>query len=265
MSTTYILKGTVMTHTRSVLETLDLVKHFGGITAVDHVSLSIRKGEIVGLVGRNGSGKTVLFNLISQFIFADEGQVFLNGINITGKKPWEVARMGLMRSFQEIRIFKGLSTLENLLLAMAEPKQERLLSSIFNSRLSAKEKSGDIQKAYNLLERFGLAKTSCKLSGHLSRGQQQLLGVVCSIATGGNISLFDEPTAGLSEKSVHVFEKEIIQLKRQGNGILIIEHDMNLIRRICDQIVVISKGAVFAVGKPVDVLSRPEIEMELLR
>lgn len=212
------------------------------------VSCSIDQGEIVGLIGPNGSGKTTLFNVISGFLTPTHGAVHLRGADITRLSASSRALLGIGRVFQNFGIFREMTLLENVLVALeALPKEERKLH-------------GDLRKiARETLEMVGLLSHAEQKAGSLSGGQMRLLEIARTLMSGKELFLLDEPTAGVSPKMTQQVADLILQLKKQGKTVLIVEHDLPFIGRICDRVIVMDVGKIALTGKPDDVKKSKEL------
>ena len=223
----------------AALEIKDLSLLIGKSRIIDQVSLSISKGETVGLIGPNGSGKTTLFNCISGFLKPWAGKIYINGFDATASSPSERAHLGIGRVFQNSGVFRDLTLMENLLLAL-EAQKSPLSSFIpWGSRPRKLRK-----EAIEILSTINLADKADKPASSLSGGQLRLLEIVRSVAFGAEIFLLDEPTAGVSPKMKEGVSDLIKNLQKLGKTILIIEHDMNFIQAFCKRIAVLDGGRV---------------------
>jgi branched-chain amino acid transport system ATP-binding protein len=227
-----------------ILETLNLTKTFGGITALSGVNIYTNEGEIVGLIGPNGSGKTTLFNCISGFCPPDKGKILLEDNDITNHEPYEIAYKGLSRTFQITRVFQNLSVLDNLLAAQSE-KGEKLISTFRKSEEST------IRKALELLEFVDLIHLKEQLAGELSYGQQKLVELARGLMRSPKILLLDEPTAGVNPTLIQKIMGRIVHANEEfGKTFLIIEHNMDLITDIAHRVYALNRGNVIAEGSP---------------
>ncbi len=213
------------------------------------VTFDVEHGDVVGLIGPNGSGKTTLFNVISGFLRPTAGRVHLRGEDITALPPHERARRGIGRVFQNFGIFREMTLLENVLVALeALPKEERCVL-------------GNLRGvAAGTLDMVGLSAHAKKKAGSLSGGQMRLLEIARTLKSGKELFLLDEPTAGVSPKMTHQVADLIRELKREGKTVLIIEHDLPFIARICDRVVVMDVGQVVMVGSPKEVKESKELQ-----
>jgi branched-chain amino acid transport system ATP-binding protein len=232
------------------------------ILCVEHVSLTlgehrilhdvtfdIPKGEVVGLIGPNGSGKTTLFNVLSGFLMPTQGTVLFHGRDVTTMSPARRARMGIGRVFQNFGIFRDMTLEENVLIALeALPKEQRAM--LGNLR----------DKASETLAMVGLDHQATKKAGSLSGGQMRLLEIARTLKSGKELFLLDEPTAGVSPKMTSQVADLITMLKQQGKTVLIVEHDLPFIAKICDRIIVLDLGDIVLTGKPDDIRSSAQLK-----
>lgn len=234
-----------------VLETKNLIKRFDGVQAVDQLSIAIEKGTITGLIGPNGSGKTTLMNVLSGMLPSDGGIVVLDGFKLKKVKPYESHFYGLTRTFQDIRLFNQMTVLDNILVVLTE---RFVFGAIFE-----KHAQYHLSKAKEVLEKVRLWDKRNDLAAGLSYGQRKLLEIARSIVLDAKIYLFDEPFAGLFPEMRKIVVGIIQELKQYDKTVILIEHDMSLIREMCDYIFVIDEGKLLAEGKPKQVLEKREV------
>lgn len=215
---------------------------------LNNVSFKIEKGETVGVIGPNGSGKTTLFNCISGFNKVESGNILLREKNVTGYKPFKRARAGLGRVFQNFGVFRQMTVIENMLVAL-ETNRSLLKSLCPFSRFSRQRKA----TALELLEQVGIAELAKKKAGSLSGGQMRLLEIARTLALGADLFLLDEPTAGVAPSMKDSIAAQIIELKKKGKTVLIIEHDLDFIQRFCTRIIVLDVGQVVLDDTPENV------------
>ena len=231
-----------------LLSVHDVTKVFGGVRAVDGVSLSVEEGTITALIGPNGSGKTTLFNIITGYLKADAGRVEFDGSDVTGSDPGRLYRKGLSRTFQQARIFPQLTVQENLVVAGGYGWR-----SLFTSRIGR----ADRERAASLLEEFRLSDISELLASELSYGQRKLLEFAAVLMSEPKLVLLDEPTAGVNPVLIETMERHIRERNAAGITFLIVEHDMTFVMRLCDPVIVLDAGRPIFTGEPSVVQNNP--------
>jgi len=243
-----------------VLRCTGLTKSFGGVQVLKDFSIGFTNKDIarVGIIGPNGAGKTTLFNILTGFLRPDTGRCFFGNHEITHLSPYQIAQLGVVRTFQDLRLILQIPVLENVLLGRPRQHGEKLLRAI--SRFSvAKEETQNRKDAMLLLEFVGLESKAKVLAGELSYGQQKLLALACCLATGAQVLLLDEPVAGVHPKMALRILDLLRQLHTEGKLVIFIEHDISAIRHAADEVIVMDNGQLIARGKPNEVLERPEI------
>jgi ABC-type branched-subunit amino acid transport system ATPase component len=232
-----------------MLAVRDICKSFGGIRALAGVSLEVEKGLIVGLIGPNGSGKTTLFNIISGFYPADSGEIRFKGEGIGRLPPYEVAKRGVVRTFQVSKAPKQMTVLENMLLACDGQMGENVSGALFRGKQILRQEKEQLGKALSLLELTGISHLANEYSGNLSGGQQKLLSLARILIRNPDLVLLDEPTAGVNPTLTKKFMEFIKELQtKQGKTFFLVEHDMNLISSVCDRVYVLDAGKKIAEG-----------------
>jgi ABC-type branched-subunit amino acid transport system ATPase component len=242
-----------------ILQLQNISKSFDGLKAVDNVSLGFEKAKVTGLIGPNGAGKTTLFHLITGFLKPDHGEIRCQGKRIDGLKPWQIAKAGIGRLFQDVRIFAKLTVLDNVLSAFAKQTGENPLASLFLLRRINQEEKERKKEALRWLEFVGLVDYADVLAENLSYGQQKLLAISRLLAAHSQILLLDEPTAGISPQMVPLLLSLIRQLAEQGKTIVLIEHNMNVIADVSDFVYFMADGKLLSAGPTQDVLDNPEV------
>ena len=242
------------------LEITGLSKSFGGLQAVKNASLKLPAGKITGLIGPNGCGKTTVFNLITGFLKADGGKVYVHGKEITGRAPYALVNDGLARSWQDIRIFKDLTVLDNVRVACPRQSGEGILPLFFSPWRVAREERENNRKAFGYLKMVGLADKAGHLAGSLSTAEQKLVALARLMATECRVLLLDEPTAALDLESVERIIKLIKGIARQGRKtILLIEHNLDVVRGLVEEAYFMSEGRVLAHGEPSALMADPKL------
>ena len=233
---------------------------FGGLKAVDHFSVNIKRGELYGLIGPNGAGKTTVFNLLTGVYKPDTGARVLDGKNITGRKTTEINHDGIARTFQNIRLFSNLSVLDNVKAALDERYSYGLIDSLFHTpKFRRMEKELD-EKALSILKVFELDNAASYKASQLPYGRQRKLEIARAIATEPKLLLLDEPAAGMNPQETHEL-MDTIKFVRDNfdTTILLIEHDMKLVSGICEKLTVLNFGRILKQGETYEVLHDPEV------
>ncbi|VTS36720.1 branched-chain amino acid transport ATP-binding protein [Streptococcus pseudoporcinus] len=230
------------------------------MTAVGDVTMELNQGELVGLIGPNGAGKTTLFNLLTGVYLPSEGTVTLDGILLNGKAPYKIASLGLSRTFQNIRLFKDMSVLENVLIGLANQEKDNLLASILRLPSYYKKEAELKEKALKLLAIFKLDQEADTLAKNLPYGQQRRLEIVRALATKPKILFLDEPAAGMNPQETAELTALIRQIKSDfGMTIILIEHDMSLVMEVTERIYVLEYGRLIAHGTPQEIKNNKRV------
>jgi neutral amino acid transport system ATP-binding protein len=243
----------------SILKAAKLSKSFGGLKAVQDADIEVPVGSITGLIGPNGAGKTTLFNLLSNFLRPDSGQVYLQGKPIQGKPPHSIAQLGMVRTFQVPRVLSRLSVLENMLLAAQNQTGEKFWNVWFLAGKIAQEERLLKEKAREILNSVGLIHMSDKYAGSLSGGQRKLLEIARVMMTDPQLILLDEPAAGVNPALIEEICGYIQDWNKSGISFLIIEHNMDVIMSLCDRVWVLAEGRNLAHGEPQEVRTNPQV------
>lgn len=232
---------------------------FGGLKAVNNMSMEVRDGTITGLIGPNGAGKTTFFNLVSGVYTPDEGTIEFDGKTISGKHCYQINEAGISRTYQVINLFKTMTVLENVLVGMHSRLKGDFVASLLRTRAQREEEKQAREKAMELLGFVGLEDKANELASSLSYGEQRRLEIVRGLASEPKLLLLDEPAAGMNTKEnadLMVLLKKIVE---RGVSILIIEHDIKLIMTVCDYIYVLYYGQKLAEGVPAEVQKKPDV------
>jgi branched-chain amino acid transport system ATP-binding protein len=232
-----------------------LAKAFGGVRALGGVNLAVADREILGLIGPNGSGKTTLVNLVSGFVRADGGTVLLHDRPITGLVPHRITRAGIARTFQNLRIFRRRTALENVLLGQtAGVSPLEIVNPIPTARHEVRR-----QAALELLGRFGLLRKGDALAGSLSFGEQKRLELARALASAPRMLLLDEPAGGMNPSEIEELAQTLRAVRSEGIAIVLIEHNMKLVMQLCDRIAVLASGELIATGSPEAIRRDPHV------
>ena len=243
----------------AVLQLQGVSRSFGGIQAVDNCSFDVAPGVITGLIGPNGAGKTTVFNLITGFLGASHGSIRLQGAEILGLPPYRVERLGVVRTFQHLRLWNKMSVLDNVLLGCATPAGENVLSLFLRAGAVRAEERRARERALEVLQFFGLADRARELAEDLAYPEQKLLSMARIFATDAPVLLLDEPTSGLDSESLGRIVPLVRRLVEHGKTVLLIEHNMELISELSDQVVFLHQGRVLAAGPPGQITRDPAL------
>lgn len=242
-----------------LLRTENLTVKFGGVVAVDQVSISVESGQIFGLIGPNGAGKTTLFNLVTGVYKPTYGKIFFKEKDLTLLKVHEIAALGISRTFQNIRLLKGLTVKENILLAYHRRLNYRFLSSLLMLPKYRKDEQKAQQDAEELIQKYGLDHLRDEMASELPQGIQRKIEIVRALATGAELIFLDEPAAGLNPVETAELMELIKLLRNEGKTIVLIEHDMKLVKGVCDKIAVLHFGKLLDQGTYEKVTANPEV------
>ena len=244
----------------ALLDVKNLTKNFGGLTAVGDVTMHLNEVELVGLIGPNGAGKTTLFNLLTGVYEPSEGSVSLDGTLLNSKKPYKIASLGLSRTFQNIRLFKDMTVLENVLVGMANQNKSHVFASFLRLPKFYQSEEELRQKAMDLLAIFNLDGDADTLAKNLPYGQQRRLEIVRALATEPKILFLDEPAAGMNPQETAELTQLIRQIKEEFDiTIMLIEHDMSLVMEVTERIYVLEYGRLIAHGTPDEIKNNQRV------
>jgi branched-chain amino acid transport system ATP-binding protein len=243
-----------------LLELQDCSLRFGGLTAVGELSFAVEEGALIGLIGPNGAGKTSVFNLVTGVYPPSGGELRFAGHSLVGLPPWAITRRGIARTFQNIRLFASLSVFDNVRVAFHRHLRSHSVASLLRQRGFSEEERQIAARTTELLEIFGLAKHAGEPAKSLPYGSQRRLEIVRALATQPRLLLLDEPAAGMNPTEKAELTRLIAQLRAQFNiAILLVEHDMPLVMKICERIVVLDYGVKIAEGDPAQVRANPKV------
>ena len=243
-----------------LLDVSGLSMRFGGLLAVDQVALQVNEGQIVSLIGPNGAGKTTVFNCLTGFYKPSAGSIRFKGEEVSGVPGFKLARKGMVRTFQHVRLFKQMTVVENLLVAQHHHMNTSMLAGLFKTPGFRRSEQEAVERAAWWLERMGLLEFANRTAGTLAYGQQRRLEIARCMVTQPRLLMLDEPAAGLNPSETVDLQELIAELRgEQGMTILLIEHDMKLVMGISDHIVVINQGSPLAQGSPDEVRQNPDV------
>jgi branched-chain amino acid transport system ATP-binding protein len=248
-----------MTAAGALLEVHEVTKTFGGLTAVSGVSFAVERGSIVGLIGPNGAGKTTTFNLITGNHRVDRGTIRFEGRPLEDVPTHRIVARGIARTFQNIRLFQQLSALENVLSGRHCRTRAGLVAALLRPPRAAREEKEAVARALAELEFVGLGGRAMELARNLSHGDQRRLEIARALATDPKLLILDEPAGGMNEQETDELVALVGEIRARGITILLIEHDMSLVMRACERIVVLEYGEKIAEGAPADIRSDPKV------
>lgn len=243
----------------SLLSIRNVGKHFGGLHVLHDVSFEVPAGGIYGLIGPNGAGKTTVFNLVTGLLPPSSGAIDFQGESLIGQAPHRITRKGIARTFQNIRIFKEMSILENVMVGMHDHLNYGGLGIFFNSPAHRAAEKRARERAYELLTWVGLESRADTVADNLSYGDQRKLEFARALATEPKLLLLDEPVAGMNPSEKTALMEEIRNIRDRGYGVFMIEHDMRFVMGLCDRIAVLNFGRIIAEGTPDEVRNNSEV------
>jgi ABC-type branched-subunit amino acid transport system ATPase component len=245
---------------KSLLEVDDVTIRFGGVTALDSVSFDIKEGEILGLIGPNGAGKTTCFNVMTGVYQATSGQIRFDGRPLARMKRYRITQLGIARTFQNIRLFRSMTALENVLVGADANSKVGMFNALFRTPLHRRTESESVEEAYRLLDFVGVgAQRAHELAANLSYGDQRRLEIARAMATKPKLLCLDEPAAGFNPAEKQRLMNLIRKVRDDGYTVLLIEHDMRLVMGVTDRIVVLEFGRKIAEGTPQEVRDNPAV------
>ncbi len=243
-----------------LLQASDMTMQFGGLCAVDKFNLTLRTGELVGLIGPNGAGKTTCFNCLTSVYKPTSGSVTIRGVDTKNLKPYQISKLGMTRTFQNIRLFRELTVLDNVIVAGLQHTRHSVLDSVLRTPRHFIEESRLRERALELLAIFNLQDKANLQSGGLPYGEQRRLEIVRALATEPRLILLDEPAAGMNNKETEDLMKTIAKIRKDFRlAVLLIEHDMKLVMGICERIIVLDHGVMIAEGNAAEIKSNPKV------
>jgi len=243
----------------ALLEARNVSKRFGGVQALDAISFSIERGAIYGLIGPNGAGKTTLFNTLTGIYPADEGAFVFDGTPLTGLAPDRVAKAGIARTFQNIRLFANLSALENVMIGRHVRTRAGVIGAVLRGPRTRAEEAGIEHRAVELLDYVGIRARANDAAGSLPYGDQRRLEIARALATDPKLLALDEPAAGMNPAESQALQRLLERIRKDGVTILLIEHQMRLVMSVCDRVLVLDYGERIAEGPPAEVQRDPKV------
>jgi ABC-type branched-subunit amino acid transport system ATPase component len=243
-----------------ILEVQNLVKQFGGVHAVDGVSFTVERGSITGLIGPNGAGKSTALNVIGGYLPPSGGTVRFGGVDVTGKPMHALARRGLVRTFQLARVFGNLTALENLLVAAPRQRGETALGVLGGRAYWGSQEKEFVAEAQQLMKGFGMEGKEDEYGRNLSGGQKRAVETMRALMMKPKLLLLDEPMAGLSPSLSHQLEDMFLKLRDEGLSLLLVEHELDTVERVCSKVVVMAQGKVISEGGMAELRTRKNVQ-----
>jgi branched-chain amino acid transport system ATP-binding protein len=244
---------------KKLLEVKDILVKFGGVTALNNVNLHVNEGEIAALIGPNGAGKTTVFNIVTGYYTPTSGEVLLDGESLVGLRPYKIARKGLGRTFQNIRLFGDMTAVENVATAADALNKSGLVGSLFGVPRSRRDEKTSMETAMELLTFIGLDHRAHQMAKNLPYGDQRRLEIARALALNPKVLLLDEPAAGFNPQEKVELGNLIKKIRDRGFAVLLIEHDMSLVMKISDRISVLDFGQKIAEGKPEEIQNNQRV------
>lgn len=242
-----------------VLSVINVNKNFDGTVALDSFSMEVPRNSITGIIGPNGAGKTTLFNVITGFLPADSGRVVYNGKHLNGLKPYLISRLGMARTFQQLRLITRMTVQDNILLSFQNQAGEHLKNTfLFPGRVKEEEKRNE-EKATELLSFMGIEDKANDLVEDLSYGQQKMVSLSCCLASDADLLLLDEPVAGINPETIDKILSVIGKLPEKGKTVVLIEHNMDAVMQVCHRVVFMNEGKKIVEGDPESVRNDPAV------
>ncbi|MFZ3322981.1 MAG: ABC transporter ATP-binding protein [Usitatibacter sp.] len=242
-----------------LLEVDRIERRFGGLVALSDVSFAIRRGEIYGLIGPNGAGKTTLFNVLTGIYRQDVGTIRFQGAELRNATPDRIAKLGIARTFQNIRLFANLSALENVMIGRHVRTRASVFGAILRNPATLAEERAIEKRAHELLDYVGIAHRGNELAKHLSYGDQRRLEIARALATDPQLLALDEPAAGMNASEKADLRRLLESIRKDGTTLLLIEHDVRLVMGLCDRVLVLDYGRKIAEGLPKDIQKDPKV------
>lgn len=242
-----------------VLSVNRVAVRFGGLLAISDMSFCVREGQIVGLIGPNGAGKTTAFNVITGFVPQTSGDVVYRSTSLTGLKPHQIAKLGLVRTFQRTSVFQQLSVFENILTALHNQGRTKHWDILVRTRREISSEVRFCEAASEVLQFVGLDHRANERAAALPYGEQRLLGLALALAVKPSMLLLDEPVSGMNPTETGRFVRLVEKIRASGVTILLVEHDMKMVMGVCDHVVVLNYGRIIAEGTPGEIQNNPEV------
>ena len=244
-----------------LLRTENVCRYFGGLKAVDNISMTVDSGQIFGIIGPNGAGKTTFFNVCSRIYKPTKGKVYFQGQDISGMKPEVISRLGITRTFQNMQLFKYMTVLENVKVGCHKGTKTGVFDAMLHTKTYRQDEEYVTRKSIETIEKAGLSKYTYTLAGNLPYGVQRRVEIARALATDPDILLLDEPAAGMNPMETEDLRKFVQELNKEGLTILLIEHDMKFVMNCCHNILVLNFGKKICEGTPEKVKNDKEVQI----
>lgn len=242
-----------------LLNANNLSMRFGGLVAINDFSMEIYQNEILGLIGPNGAGKTTVYNMLTGFLKPTSGNIFFKKEKITALKPYQIAKKGIVRTFQSLKTFSEISVIENMLISNHLSIKSSFIDIIIKKNKLQKEEKQATETSMEILKLFGLDKKSCEIASKLSYAEQRHLEIARALAAKPKLLLLDEPAAGMNQNESEYLLEKIYKIRNSGVAVMIIEHDMKVIMSISDRIIVLGNGKMLASGTPFEIRNNADV------
>lgn len=246
--------------TQPILEVKNICKYFGGLHAVENVSMQVKEGEVFGIIGPNGAGKTTFFNLCAGVFPVTKGAIYFKGEEITGTRPENIARKGIARTFQNIKLFNYMSVINNVKIGCHINMKTSAFDAIFHTKTYTQDESYAQQHAADILEELGLLAYADEMAGNLAYGTQRKVEIARALATNPSLLLLDEPAAGMNPNETMELLQFIKQIQGSGKTVIVIEHDVRFVMNLCDRIMVLNYGEKICEGLPQEVRNNKQVQ-----
>jgi len=242
-----------------LIEVRNVSKSFGGLRAVSDLTFNLGRGKIKGIIGPNGAGKTTIFNLISGILTIDSGEIFFKGTVLNRLKPYQIAYLGLSRTFQNLQIFDNMTVIENVMVGLHPRTHSEILHAIFRLGRSRNEERYIFEKAYEALQSVNMESRAAEMVSGLPFGDQKLVEVARALVADPEVIMLDEPVSGLNTQEIERLDDLIRKINAQGKTILLVEHNMRFVMNICEEVLVVNYGKMIAEGDPSQIVSNRDV------
>lgn len=243
----------------NLIEVKGVSKNFGGLKAVADLTFSLEKGKIKGIIGPNGAGKTTIFNLISGILLIDSGEIFFKETLLNRLKPYQIAYLGISRTFQNLQLFDNMTVVENVMVGLHTRTHSELLPSLLRLSKSRDEEHRSYERAYETLQLVNMESRTSEMVSGLSYGEQKLVEVARALVSDPEVIMLDEPVSGLNTKEIERLVDLIRKINTQGKTILLVEHNMRFVMNICEEVLVLNYGKLIAEGNPSHIVRNRDV------